>query len=114
MRLRAPLHVSRGWLIAAALAGCAPHSHPTPPLDATGATPKCVQPIVPGIAQGVAGVAMYESDVGGEPDKPAANWSVTVGGTNVQTDDDGHFAVELAPGDYMTGNADANVMVHVD
>ena len=113
MRLRAPLHVSRGWLIAAALAGCATNPSGTDS-DGTGSASKCVQPIVVGIDQGVAGVAMLESDVPSEPDKPAVNWPITIGSVKTTTDGEGRFAVELAPGDYMTVNADANIMVRVD
>jgi hypothetical protein len=99
-------------LIAAALTGCSTTTGATN--DASGNTPKCVQPIVPGIDQGVAGVATYLSDIGNEPDMPASGRSVTVGGVTVKAGTDGHFAIALAPGDYMTGDANENVMVHVD
>lgn len=55
-----------------------------------------------------------ESDVGTAPDMPGANRSVTVGGMTTTSDLQGRFAIALAPGDYMTGDANENVMVHVE
>ncbi|HEY6034704.1 MAG TPA: hypothetical protein VIV58_10605 [Kofleriaceae bacterium] len=94
-------------MIAAALAGCATNS------DSSNA-PKCVAVFDPGIAQGVAGMVTIESDVGTAPDMPGANRSVTVGGMTTTSDLQGHYAIALAPGDYMTGDANENVMVHVE
>lgn len=91
----------------AALAGCATD-------NAAGNPPGCVQPFAPGIAQGVAGLVTIESDLGTEPDMPGANRSVTVGETTTTSDAQGHFAIALAPGDYMTGDANENILVHVD
>ena len=90
-------------MIAAALAGCASDSDPT-----------CAAAFAAGIDQGVAGLVTYTSDVGNQPDMPVANHQVTIGGMTATTDADGHFAIALAPGDYMTSGAGANVMVHVD
>ena len=94
-------------MIAAALAGCATNN------DSSNA-PNCVAAFDPGIAQGVAGLVTIESDIGTAPDMPGANRSVTVGGVMATSDVQGHFAIALAPGDYMTSDANENIMIHVD
>lgn len=95
--------VSRGWLIAAALTGCASNSANDP----------CATSFA-GIDQGVAGVVTYTSDVGNQPDMPVADREVMFGGMAATSDAKGQFAIALDPGDYMTSGANENVSVHVD